>query len=113
MGHTRQSWSTFVALVLLLVLLFPVISMTDDLVAMAAPAEAEHLERRVALPLFHLDQASYSLDLVAFAMLLFLGIALLRLRLWWFAPHSYPGTILAGFARTAAIRPPPAALLSA
>ncbi len=114
LGHTRQTWSTFVALALLLVLLFPVISMTDDLVAMAAPSEGEHLVRRVQMPLLHLDEAfSFLLDTVALAAVLSLGIAFLSLRLSRLVPRSYPGTVLAGFARAAAVRPPPTALFSA
>jgi hypothetical protein len=114
MGHTRPTLSTFVALTLLLVLLFPVISMTDDLVAMAAPSEDEHLVRRVVMPLLHLDQALDSLlNTVALAALLFLGMALLSLRLSRLIPRSYRGTILAGFSRAVAVRPPPAALLAA
>jgi hypothetical protein len=113
LGHTRRTWNTFVALALLLVLLFPVISMTDDLVAMATPFEAEHIVRRVAMPLLHLDQTSTSvLDTVALAAMLFLGMAFLSLRLSRLAPRSYPGTVLAGFDRAAAVRPPPATLLA-
>ncbi|WP_035354496.1 hypothetical protein [Edaphobacter aggregans] len=114
LGHTQLTWTTFVALALLLVLLFPVISMTDDLVAMAAPSEGEHFVRRVAMPLLHLDQDSSSLlDTVLLAALLFLGIAFLSLRLSRLVPRSYPRTVLAGFARAAAVRPPPVALLAA
>lgn len=41
-------------MVLLVVLIFPVISMTDDLLAMSAPSEFEHVLRRYEAPLDHL-----------------------------------------------------------
>ena len=114
LGHTRISWSTLAALALLLVLLLPVISMTDDLVAMAAPLEDDHPIRRGEMPLLHLDQTPAApLDTVALAALLLFGLAFLVTRLSRLIPVSNPATQRAGFARAMAVRPPPSALIAA
>jgi hypothetical protein len=114
LGHTRINWSTLAALALLLLLLLPVISMTDDLVAMAAPLEDEHPVRRGEMPLLHLDQIpAASFDAIAIAALLLFGLAFLATRLSRLIPVSYPETQRAGFARAGAVRPPPSALLAA
>jgi hypothetical protein len=114
LGHTRISWNTLAALALLLVLLLPVISMTDDLVAMAAPLEDDHPVRRGEMPLLHLDQIPAApFDVVALAALLLLGLAFLATRLSRLVSVSHPATQLAGFARAMAMRPPPLALLAA
>ncbi len=108
-GDTRLTWNTLAALGLLLLLLLPVISMTDDIVAMAAPLE-DHPVRRGEVPLLHVDQVPGTpLDTVAMAALLLLGLAFLAARLSRLIPQSYPATVLAGFARATAIRPPPLA----
>ena len=114
LGHTRISWSTLAALALLLLLLLPVISMTDDLVAMAAPLEDDHPVRRGEMPLLHLDQIPAApLDTVALAALLLFGLAFLVTRLSRLIPVSYPATQRAGFARATVVRPPPSALIAA
>lgn len=114
LGHTRISWSTLAALALLLVLLLPVISMTDDLVAMAAPLEDDHPVRRGEMPLLHLDQIPAApLDAIALAALLLLGLAFLASRLSRLKSVSYPAKQKDGFVRSAAVRPPPAAVLAA
>jgi hypothetical protein len=114
LGYTRINWSTLAALALLLVLLLPVISMTDDLVAMAAPLEDDHPLRRGEMPLLHFDQIPAApLDTVALAALLLLGLAFLATRLSRLIPVSYQETQRVGFARAMAVRPPPSALLAA
>jgi hypothetical protein len=114
LGHTRLTWSAVAAVTLLLLLLFPVISMTDDLVAMAAPLEDDHPVRRGDMPILHLDHiASAPLDAIALATLLLLGIAFIATRLTRLVPPSYSRTLLAGFARASLVRPPPTALLAA
>ena len=50
-GYIEFEWTTFIALALLIVILFPVISMTDDMVVMRAPAEVEHMLRSSERPL--------------------------------------------------------------
>ena len=49
-GRKKFEWSTVIALLLLLVLLFPVISMTDDLIAINVASEVEHTMRRYEAP---------------------------------------------------------------
>jgi hypothetical protein len=114
LGQTKLTWSTVAAIALLLLLILPVISMTDDLVAMAAPLEDDHPVRRGDMPLLHMDHVSSApLDAVAFAMLLLLGIAFIGTRLTRLVPPSYSRTLLAGFARASSVRPPPLAALAA
>lgn len=107
-GHTKLSWSGAVALCLLLVLLFPVISMTDDLQAMTAPAEVEHVLRR------HHDAPSLRvgdgvLDVVILLSLIILGFALPKICSIRVQTHGYLAALLAGFVRASGVRPPPAA----
>ena len=108
-GHTKLSWNTAVALFVLLVLLFPVISMTDDLQAITAPAEVEHLMRR------HLDAPllpmGAMLDTVALLSLLILGFALPKICSVRVRTHKYGSALLAGFVRAFGVRPPPVAVL--
>lgn len=88
--------------------------MTDDLVAIASPLEDNHLVRRANMALQHLNQvASTLLDEVALAALLLLGIAFLATRLSRLFPPSYSKKQLKGFARTSAVRPPPAPFFAA
>jgi hypothetical protein len=47
-GHTRRR-SPFIALVMLIVVLFPVISVSDDLWSMQNPAETDSCQRRAHL----------------------------------------------------------------
>lgn len=106
LGHTQTNWNVFVALGLLLLLLFPVISMTDDLVAMASPAEAEHMVRRIDSPLAP-TASSVVFELRAFAVLAFMAAGWLCATMVRLRPVSFAVTLLSGFARTAGIRPPP------
>ncbi|HYJ46687.1 MAG TPA: hypothetical protein VEV81_08745 [Pyrinomonadaceae bacterium] len=114
LGQTRLTWSAVAAVALLLLLILPVISMTDDLVAMAAPLEDDHPVRRGDMPLLHLDRLSSApLDAIALVTLLLLGIAFIATRLTRLVPPSYCRTLLAGFARASFVRPPPSAALAA
>jgi hypothetical protein len=113
-GHTKQTWSAFVALALLLVLLLPVISMTDDLVAMDRPSESEHVVRRGDMPLLHLDRGTADLlDMGLLAVLLFFGFAHLFSRLSRFKMRFSPRILMDAFVRATGVRPPPRALLTA
>ncbi|MEO6909666.1 MAG: hypothetical protein ABI158_01930 [Edaphobacter sp.] len=110
-GHTQFEWTTLVALALLLVLLFPAISMTDDRVAMSTPIRLEHMMSSSEAPL---GQAIIPglFGLLAAVMLVILNMA---------APSFYSRVrtrvfaemLLAGFIRAFGIRPPPAAALFA
>jgi hypothetical protein len=107
-GHTQLSWSTPVALFLLLVLLFPVISMTDDLQALTGPAEVEHVMRR------HHEAPSISggvLDAIVLLSLILVGVALPTLNSLRIRIEGYRTELLAGFIRAFGVRPPPAAAL--
>lgn len=111
-GDTKHSWIAYVALALLLVLLLPVISMTDDLVAMDSPTELEHVLRRSEMPLLHLAHDSTALpDGMMLTVLLFVAFAILFSRLSRFSLRVVPRRLMDGFIRTAGVRPPPMAIL--
>jgi competence protein ComGC len=108
----RRNWKTgkaFVALLLLILLLLPVISVTDDLVTMTSPTEDEHIVRRGEMPLLHLvqDQAAM-LDLGVLAEI-FIGLAFLSSLLSRIIPRRSAVTLLDGFGMACGIRPPPSA----
>jgi uncharacterized membrane protein len=63
-GTGRERWIQVVALVLLLVILFPTISMTDDLLAVQNPAETD-----VYVRLDHLHSGTHSFLPVGMAMI--------------------------------------------
>jgi hypothetical protein len=115
-ANPRRNWKTgkaFVALLLLVLLLLPVISVTDDLVAMASPSETEHIVRRGEIPLLHLvqDQA-VMLDAGALAQII-IGLAFLSSLLSRIIPRRKAVTLLNGFGMARGIRPPPSAALLA
>lgn len=106
-GHTEFQWTTLVALLVLLVLLFPAISMTDDRVAMSTPVELEHMMR--ASEAHHGQIAVLGLfSLLGAIVLILLNLAAplfdSRLRTSVFAAR-----LLAGFIRACGVRPPPVA----
>lgn len=104
----------FVALMLLVVLLLPVISLTDDLAAMSHPAEVEHIVRRGDISLLHLDQMQTAmLDASILIAWMFIGLALLVSLLSRVVPRRRAGRLLDGFGVTCGIRPPPCVALSA
>jgi hypothetical protein len=110
-GYTRFQWTALVALVLLLVLLFPVISMTDDRMAMSTPVEFEHVLRRSETPLSPVAILGL-FNLFAAIMLVILSMAAFhcyaRIRTRVFAER-----LLDGFMRAVGVRPPPAMALFA
>ena len=111
-GTSRTDWRVIIAFLLLVVLLFPVISMTDDLAAVQNPAEAEHIFRRSVAPLLHVSATS-PLGLT-FGLLLLLfsaGFAPL-LASTRFTRASILTRLLAGFLRSSAVRPPPSPSLA-
>ena len=75
-----------IALLLLLVLLFPVISMTDDLAAMNTAAEVEHIMRRYEAPPSQTTSVAL-LDAIVLVAMAMIGIALSGTR---FIPGSPP-----------------------
>ena len=57
------------ALAILIIILFPVVSLTDDLLACTAPAEVEHIVRRDLLD--HVDNDLQAASIVAAALVSF------------------------------------------
>lgn len=106
-GTSSTDWRVIIAFALLVVLLFPVISMTDDLAAINNPAEAEHIFRRSVAPLLH-GSAISPLGLI-FGLLLLLLFASFTTLLasTRFTPASPLTRLLAGFLRSCSVRPPP------
>lgn len=106
-GRAKIEWSTIIALSLLLVLLFPVISMTDDLVAINTSAETEHMMRRYEAP--STQSGSFCvLDEVALFAMITVGIASSGNRFTRIRPAAFAAKLLAGFVRAFGVRPPPA-----
>jgi hypothetical protein len=97
--------TAIIALVLLIFVLLPVISMTDDLAAINNPAETDHLFRRDRAPLLlHSDVAVVAIvplliDIFAITVALTSGE---KLRLF-----SLPAVLLDGAVRALGVRPPP------
>lgn len=110
-GHTEFQWTTLVALMLLLVLLFPAISMTDDRVAMSTPTELDHMMRASETPHGQINVLGlFSLLAAVFLVLLKMAAPLFYARL---CPRIFAEKLLAGFIRAFGVRPPPlAGLLS-
>ncbi len=97
-----------IAVTLLVVLLFPAISMTDDLMAMNLPAEVQHeLHRHEVSPLQPVQAASVSLlgavPFMALALLAFALLGIVSARIW---PFSFASRVLVGCARSLGIRGP-------
>ncbi len=96
-----------IALALLILVLLPAISMTDDLAAINNPAETDHLFRRDRAPLhLHSDVAVVAvvpllIGIFAIAVALTSGE---KLRL-----YSLPSVLLDGAVRALGVRPPPSA----
>jgi hypothetical protein len=105
-GHAKVGWSAVITLTLLLVLLFPVISMTDDLVAINTSAEVEHMMRRYEAPLSEIASIGV-LDAIALFVMIMVGIASSGKCFTRIRPHAFAATLLAGFVRAFGVRPPP------
>ncbi len=100
--------TTVIAVTLLVVLLFPAISMTDDLMAMNLPVEVQHDMHHHELSPLHPVQATSVALLgavpfipLALSALAYLGITFARI---W--PFSFAARVLAGYARSLGIRGP-------
>jgi glucan phosphoethanolaminetransferase (alkaline phosphatase superfamily) len=113
MRSERQSprkfaWSTVIALLLLLVLLFPVISMTDDLVAINLASEIEHTMRRYEAPPSQTTSIAL-LDAIVLLAMVMIGIAFSGTCFTRVRPPAFAAKLLAGFVRASGVRPPPSA----
>ncbi|HEY6374417.1 MAG TPA: hypothetical protein VIX90_02710 [Edaphobacter sp.] len=105
-------WSTVIALLLLLTLLFPVISMTDDLVAVNMASEVEHTMRRYEAPPSQMASIAL-LDAIVLLAAVMMGIAFSGTSFTRVRPPAFAAKLLAGFIRACGVRPPPAVSLAA
>jgi len=96
-----------VALAMLIVILLPVVSLTDDLQACTTPAEAEHLGRRVDLHI-NADTCIHAASMVVAAHLAVERASRLQ-RLAYLHPAMMTKAPSAGYLRIAGSRPPPVA----
>ena len=108
----RFEWSTVIALLLLLMLLFPVISITDDLVAINMASEIEHTMRRYEAPPSQMTSIAILYAMLLMAMVM-IGIASFGTRFTRVRPSAFAAKLLAGFVRASGVRPPPSAALAA
>lgn len=103
-------WTAVIALCLLLVLLFPAISMTDDLMAMSAPAQSEHVLARHDLADLHTSSIAL-VDTVPLISLALLGPAQQNIYSARVRPRTFAAAVLAGSIRQLGVRPPTPVLL--
>ena len=108
----RRSWVPVVALFLLVLLLLPSISMTDDLMAISAPAELEHFLRHHDLWAAHPATSGPSGAWSLLALLLAL-LPQLVTTAWRRRVCREGHRVVAGLVRCCALRPPPAVRLLA
>lgn len=95
-----------VALLLLVVILLPVVSLTDDLHATALLYESDHVWRRGDFQTA-IDFALHTLT-IALIGLGFFDLVSRRRRIGWFSQAVPRVTSCAGYLRLVGIRPPPA-----
>ncbi len=102
----KRKWLAVVALALLIFVLLPAISMTDDLAAINNPGETDHWRDGTPLPP-HSDIA-----VVAIVPLLLgiFAIGVARISGEQFKLRSLPFVLLDGALRSLGLRPPPSAL---
>ena len=101
--------AAIIALALLILVLLPVISMTDDLAAINNPAETDHLLRRDRAPL-HLHSDVAAVAIVSLLIGIF-AIAVARTSGEKVTLYSLPSVLLNGAVRAFGVRPPPSAAL--
>jgi hypothetical protein len=103
-SRARLIWQ-LTALAVLIVVLLPAVSLTDDLQACTAPAETEHIGRRISIQHF-IDGHANPLPLACFALHLFALVP--APRVWAFLPGESSGPrALRGSHTANSIRPPP------
>ncbi len=104
--RTSFTWGACVALGLLVLLMLPVISMTDDLVAFSSPAETEHILRRSEAPLAY--AASGVLPLHLLAPLGPVSATVGSMPAYARPEPSLAAALRVDFTRALGVRPPPA-----
>ena len=97
-----------VALAMLIVILLPVVSLTDDLQTHSTPAEAEHLGRRVDLQI-NADTGLHAASIATVALLAVEQASRLQ-TLAYLHPTMTAIAPSEGYLRTVGIRPPPSLL---
>lgn len=102
-GYSRRM--QIVALVILIVVLLPVVSLTDDLRTGATPAEAEHFARRVDLQI-NPDTHLHSLSVAIFAVVALEQASRLQ-TLSYLRPAAETKAPSAHHVRVSGNRPPP------
>ena len=102
--RSRERWISGVAVVLLVVLLLPAISMTDDLMAASAPAETEHMLRPDGAVLSDVPGGA-GLDMVVSVAMVTASVRIMSQERQGLPPIAI--VLGRGFGRTAGVRPPP------
>lgn len=97
----------FVALALLIVVLLPVVSLTDDLQACTIPVESEHLARRGDFQAFT-DYSLHAVSVIIAGWIPFHVPPQTQTLTWLFFPAEKQATCV-GYLRILGTRPPPAA----
>ena len=108
--NNRVEWRVLIALGVLLALMLPVISITDDLMANNATADVEHMFRR---PLEPVPQSPFLavLEIVTSAALLLFGLRQRALLQTMSRSDSSLVRLRQGLMRLSSVRPPPCASL--
>ena len=105
--YPDAKWRAIVALALLILVLLPVISMTDDLAAFNNPGETNHVFRRDG-SLLQLDADVAAIAIVRLLLDIFAMVAV-RLSSDLFRRRSLSSVLLDGAMRSLGLRPPPVA----
>jgi hypothetical protein len=108
-GYRDAKWRAIVALALLMLVLLPAISMTDDLAAFSNPGETNHIIRRDG----SLLQVDWDVAAVAIVAMLLNIFALVTVRLSGDLFSLLSSVLLDGAMRSLGLRPPPVATLLA
>ena len=107
----RHKWLALIALVMLIVVLLPAISMTDDLAAISNPGETDHFLRRHGTPLpQHTDIAAVA---IVSLLLGIFAIGVARVSGEQFKLQSLSSVLLDRALRSLGLRPPPFSSLRA
>ena len=105
----RAEWQVVVALFMLLLVLFPVISITDDLMSTTTAASSmEHFLRRPLEPLDHAPMLALTEWMMASALVLF-RVRQQRILDTSLQADSGRVRLLRGLVRITSVRPPPVA----